>query len=92
MPKVKCQNGLFLIKGTTYHFQVYLCKGPYGWIADQRHAHKKSICQRTARATTLSNLSGLFLCDHFLTSYFLKQVKTGSYVTKIVRAELDSPT
>ena len=24
------------------------------------------------------DLSGLFLCDHFLTSYFLKQVKTGS--------------
>ena len=26
----------------------------YSWIADQRHAHKKSICQRTRRVTTLS--------------------------------------
>ena len=26
----------------------------YSWIADQRHSHEKSICQRTRRVTTLS--------------------------------------
>ena len=59
----------------------------YGWIADQRHAHTKSICQRTVRATTLSrpslesswqgesrSIRTIFVWS-FLTSYYLKQEK-----------------
>ena len=53
----------------------------YSWIADQRDAHTRLICQQTRRATTISrpllessdkenlDLPGLFFCDHFLT-YF----------------------
>ena len=61
--------------------------GNYSWIGRQIRADNKSICQRTIGATTLSrpplessrrgeSRSAVHIfSDHFLTSYFLKQVK-----------------
>ena len=60
----------------------------YSWIGPPVQADKKSICHRTRRARIISrpplesSRRGEFrsfryiFCDHFLTFYFLKQVKT----------------
>ena len=74
----------------------------YSWIGRPIRADKKSICQRTRRATINprprmkssrqgeSRSSRYIFCDHFLVSYFLKQVKAWPQ-QKIYPADLDSP-
>ena len=47
--KIYCDNGCGLARNTTVN---KLCKW-YSWIADQLSAHKKLICQRTRRTTTI---------------------------------------
>ena len=101
-------TSLTLAKEISFYWQYgrlqlyFILMNRYSWIADQRDAHKKSICQRTKRVTTLSRpplessrreefRSARYIFVTFIFDLLIFETSENMPPTKINQADLGLP-